>query len=256
MRKLLIFLILNLFYFLISCSSVKKDDSKQFDNRTVVLNLDNSYIKNLEFEASFYIKSNFGEFNLTGDVKIEGDQFLSIDFYGPFGIQLAKIYSDTSNFIAHNLFDNTVYTGSPTEENIFKATGMYLSVRHLIKIMRSELLYKSEEYISDQSQKELELFKRVDQRKFADFVVLNHQKNMKEYQRKGSDNETMFRILLDDYSVENNYKIAKSLNIVLQDKNFNFKYLAENIKVNSEASKPNKLTIPSEAKIINLNELN
>jgi len=255
MRKLLISLISLLIYFLFSCSSVKQDGNDKNNLQTSKLDINNSYVKNLEFDANFYIKSDFGEFNLTGDVRIENDNKLSIDFYGPFGIQLAKIYSDTSNFVAHNLFENTIYTGSPTEENIYKATGIYLSVNHLIKIMRSELLFPNDEYLKDDKLVEGNLFKRIDDRKFADFVLLNDTKNIKEYQRKGATNETMFRVALDDYIIDNNYKIAKSINISIQDKNFIFKYLIESLKVNSEAKPPIKFGISSDAKVINLNNL-
>lgn len=246
--------ILSLFI-LVSCSSVKETSKNKDSEQTLKLNIDNSFVKNLELEGDFHIKANFGEYNFAGEIKIDSSYKISIDLFGPFGIQLAKIYSDTNKFIAHNIFENTIYTGSPTEENIYKATGIYLSVKDLIKIIKSELMFPSSEYIKDNLYEQGNLFKRVDKRKFADYALINEQQLLQEYQRKDQNNATMFRILIDDYLIDSNYKIAKSINIVISNKDFNFKFLATSIKVNKDASLPNKFNIPTSAKIINLNEI-
>ncbi len=253
MNRFLKFYFPIIFITLVSCSSIKNNDNRNNKDNSSILVINNNYINKLEFDANFYVKSSFGEFNLNGDVRIENDNKISVDLFGPFGINVAKIYSDTSQLIVYSIFENIVYTGKPTEDNIFKATGMYLSVNNLIRAMRSELLFPSNEYQKDAILDKGTLYKRIDNRKFADYALVNDLNSIKEYQRKGSENTTMVRIFMDDYIVNKDYKIAKSLNINLPNNDFIIKYLSDNIKVNNEAKLPQKFNIPNNAKIINLN---
>lgn len=245
---------------IISCSSVKEqtqDDSTTIDSHEekMVIDISNSYVKRMEFEADIQTKSSLGDYNLTGEFKIENNDKISITIYGPFGITVGRIYSDTNEIRIHNAIQNIYYVGKPSEDNIFKISGMNLSIKGIINLIRSEPIYINTEYFVDKTFKDGTLLKRVDSRNFADFVLLNSNYSIKEYQRKDSKNETLVRALLDDYSNTKNYKLAKSLNITLPSNNLFFKYLTNNIKVNSDAASPDEFSIPKNARVININDL-
>ena len=246
-----------LLFLVISCASTTKT-GQSTEKRLMLSN--NEKLTNLEFNANFYTKSNTGnELNFNAVVNIANTDSLSMNVYGPFGILVGKLFADNNNFKFHNIFENTYYTGSPSADNIARATGIYLSIKDFIHFIRTELPYNPSEF-SEKNQSNLDenkkLFIRIDERNFADLALYDSNQFLKEYQRKDENNTTVMRIIFDNYKNFEDIRIANKLNAEFPKNNVGLSYEINSLKINKDAAKPQNFKIPQTAKVVDLNSVN
>jgi len=252
-----IVLMLIILAFISSCSTAKIDRNSTKQYEISMPSFQNDSLEKLQFDGTFQTKSPMGSLSFTGEITIYKREVIAINIMGPFGIMVGRLYADTSQFKFYNIFENTIYIGKPTDENIYRSSGIYLSMKDLISFLRNEIPYSNLDFTLDSSYKQKlnQLFKRVDKRNFADFVLFNSDLNLLEYQRKDNENNSIIRVSYSDYKLNNNFKLAHSVNIVLPKNDFSLKYDINTLKINIDTTLPKNFDIPEKVKIIDLDKI-
>ncbi len=202
---------------------------------------------NIQSDMSISINSE--DVNVSGKAKVQisGNDSISMDIYGPFGIKFGKLYADTNMFYFYNAMENMVIKGKPTAENIRKATYLNISAAEIINLFKNMPPSKISDYIEYDPVSSGLIYKHKNE-----FLVLNEDQQMIQYQRKNELDQLELNILYQDfmqYEIYNmpsafiiNAPIAKS-KVSLTIKKMTFP------KVFTEAF---KFSVPASAKVIEL----
>jgi hypothetical protein len=251
MKKLLFGLLIIIY----ACSSTKTNEQKSDVNYKIPdwkLSL-----KNIEIEANFTTEINGNPITLNSNLLINNLDSLQMNLYGPFGIMVGRFFADGGNFKFFNILENKVYKGKATAENIYKASGIYVSVADLIRIIRGEVPFKPNEYIFTEFQNDppKALFKRIDERSFADFVVLSTENNtIIQYQRKNKSNELILNLAIGEYSKIENFDLPQNFTASFPKEKAKLNINVNKCKINEEAAKAKSFDIPSSAVIVDLDK--
>jgi hypothetical protein len=194
--------------------------------------------------------------NFRARVIISGNDSVSMTIFGPFGLTLGKLFSDSKSFQFFNTMENAIYKGSPTQENIKKATNLSISIQDFLRLFQGKTAYQGSDYklFSDKSDGKL-IYTRVDKNNFADFVVVSAiDPKIIQYQRKDKGDVLILNSSYDLYKNTDGIAIPTSINFAMPTVGGKLVIEIENYKLNSEAALPEKFTLPSSAKIIDLDK--
>jgi hypothetical protein len=252
--KKLIFTLMILLY---ACSSTKTSEQKsnmQYQIQGWKINL-----KNIEIDANFTTDFNGNEITMNSNVKISNTDSLQMNLNGPFGIIVGRLFADGGNFKFFNVLENKIYKGISTAENIHKASGIYVSIADLIRIIRGEVPFKPSEYIFSEVMKDSPkaLFKRVDIRGFADFAVISTENNtIIQYQRKNKSDELILNLAIGEYSKIGEFELPQNFTASFPTAKAKLNINVNKFKINDEAGKVKNFDFPSSAVIVDLDKIN
>lgn len=235
--------------FVWGCASTKQEDNNKESGITIP---ENKLPYFLELKTTMNASYGGDSRVFTAKIILAGNDSASMNVYGPFGVVLGKLYSDSSNFTFLNILENTVYTGKPTLENFQRAMQIPVSFSDLIHILRSEVPGNKNDYkyVKNVEESGYSLFRR-NGGNFIEFVTFGTaQKELKQIQRKDLGNEAIMNVAFDDYTTFNNLSLAKGATIDFAKAAF--KLTLENDDVNAiDNGKPVlSFKIPSSAKIV------
>ncbi|MBX3044361.1 MAG: DUF4292 domain-containing protein [Candidatus Kapabacteria bacterium] len=246
----LIFIIICLIF--ASCTSVKKTGS---DISGISLKELNTELKKLEASCIINSTMNNQTFNFRIKINIAGVDTVSMTVFGPFGITVGRLYSDLNRFRFHNIMENSLYEGSPTEENIKKATNLSISVKDLLSLFQGKTPFKIKDYsLLEETGNEF-ILKRVDASNFGDFAVINkNDLKLVRYQRKDKGNVLILDSSFDKYKTSGEVSIPGSLNFAMPTVDGKMIIEIESFKINESAASPVKFDVPSSVTIIDLDK--
>ena len=235
-----------------SCSSVKKIDEDTTQKSLVKLNPD---LYRLEANCVLNSTMNNQSYSFKAKINIAGTDTVSMTLYGPFGITLGRLYSDMNKFIFLNVMENTLYRGSPTQDNIKKATNLSISIKDFLSLFQGKTPFDIEEYtpIADKNDGSIVL-KRIDKSDFGDFAVIN-KSDMKliQYQRKDKGDLLILNSAFDKYQSSGTSSLPAKINFSMPTVGGSLIIEVEDFKTNTDAPVPIPFNIPSSVKVIDLN---
>lgn len=246
--KIFVFILLGMFFN--SCSNT----TTQNQNQDLEVPIKLKEFKTLSINADISIQSPENNLEANCDFSFYTKDTLTATINGPFGITVVKSYSTKDTAIIYSLLQNIVYYGKPTQENIFKATKIYLGFDDLLNILISEIpgglggfRFNSTNTNGDN------LLKRIENKRGLEFIV--NDKNsllLKQYQNKGIDGSTKLNVYFDDYKIINDMDFAHKLKIEIPQENSIIQFEINNIEINPTLPTDCKINYSKNAKLINL----
>ncbi len=182
-----------------SCSTVQQHDKYQLlsthpENK--------NSIHTLEMKASVVIDMPELNNSANTNVMIAGSDSVSMVLHGPLGIPLGRMFSSEKELIFYNIFENNVYLGSPSEENLRRAVNLPLSFNDLVKILRNETPADPEEYkVSDYKSEKGHVLFENNTGEYVEYSLINPaDSTIVQYQRINKDGETVINVYYSEYS--------------------------------------------------------
>jgi outer membrane biogenesis lipoprotein LolB len=233
------------------CSSANKTKSEV---KPIALMPINHELYRLEANCMVNSSMNNQSFNFRIKVNISGSDTVAMTIYGPFGITVGRLYSDLQYFRFHNIMENVVYQGSPSQENIKKATNLSISIRDFLSLFQGKTPFDISDYkVTDGLGNNL-LLKRVDGSNFGDFALLDKTElNLVQYQRKDKGDILILNSSFDKFKRDGKSYLPSSINIMMPTVDGKMIIEVESFKTNADAAIPIKFEIPASVKIVELN---
>lgn len=228
---------------IVSCASVPKQENKVAHH----VKKENSRIY---FNAGISVE--FPDFNqsISSNVKLMDNDSLTLTALGPFGVAVGRLYADRNEFVFYNIFENQVFLGKPTRDNLYKAMRMSLSYDDLFAVFRSETPVDINDYkVFKDSDQDIIYFRKIDEQ-FAEFIVVDKAANtMKQIQRKSAGDETEMNVFFDKYEMMGDELFAKKIIIDFPKLDGKLEININNLKVIKDLEQF-KFSYPKSAKII------
>lgn len=195
-----------LFFVIISfgCSSSKniksdniekeiKEDIKveEVKKEIKVSNLASDKYKNILAKSDAEIDLNGASYSASLEMKIAKNDSSSFIVSGPFGLTVAKVYSDKNRFEALNAFSGTIYIGNPSLSNLYKFINSDLTFNNFIDIIMAKLLNNRKSYKFIETKNDLHRF-HFSENKLLEIIVLDKFDRLITYNRK-ENGEDIFR---------------------------------------------------------------
>lgn len=191
-------------------------------------------------------------------VKISGKDSISITVIGPLGIVVGKLYSDPKQFIFYNVLENLIITGSPSSENIYKAAKINLSYDDMISVLRAEPIGDINEYkIFSNKDNEKKIYIKPNILGYADFIVLNTDGTIAQYQRKSKSNDeekTVLNAFLDDYSMKSDVKYPGSFRFAFSGNTGSLSVNVNDFKIIDSFDTAFRFSVSKSARVITLTD--
>lgn len=241
MNKTLAFIVLLII--LTSCSSTK--------NATQTAeNFRREYSGNIVMKAT--ISPQFPDFeqSFSADIRLAGYDSVSLNAIGPFGIALGKLYANNDNFVFYNVFENTVYTGRPSSENLYKAARINLSFQDLIAFLRCELPGNMADYkIYEENDKQIVYVNKIASQG-AEFLAFSKEyKAITQYQRKDANNLMELNVSLSEFAQFDKTYFAKKITFDFPKIDGKLSVNIENIELNKQFGNDFRFSTPKSAKV-------
>ncbi len=180
-----------------SCTTTKELQEENSTKNTL------SAIKNnlVNFRSKIYIDANLENQtnSAIGKLKIASIDSISLSLYGPFGISIGKLYSDSSNLVFINPITNQILVGTPSNENMKSAIKINLSYKDFIRLLRNEPpenidSFKFYKTLNDNEK----LFICNNNKETIDFLVLKDNQ-ITQFQRKSKQGEMILHVFYDEF---------------------------------------------------------
>lgn len=192
---------------LASCTTTKNEKSQYYG-----LPKSKSDLQFLTIKGEIETDSEQFSGSLATVFDIAGKDSLRLELFGPFGFQVAKLYSNETEFVAFNMFQNIAYKGNPKKNSLEAVFDINLEFSDLMSFARSEipgdpLSFKFEEVLENGNK----LFKSKQKKGFVEFVILDNSKNIIQYQQLDSDGNTSLNVFFNNYSIWQDYSFAEEV---------------------------------------------
>lgn len=233
MKRILIFLTI---LFFISCTSQKENISgKNWGQLPKEKKL--SKFVNVDCTLQGNIPNMPG--SLDGKFVLAGRDSLSLRIFAIFGIEAARIFMSENSFTALSMLESKAYQGVPRSENLKEATGLNLSFKDLVSIIRSEVPGDRTKYKFDKAlEGDRGLFRKKGE-DFVEFVTVNGEGNMSLYQQVNADGQILLKVQFADYEIFEENIFAQQINIEFPINDIQLNVKADKIVL----SEPKKLSI-------------
>lgn len=231
---------------LASCSTTKNIDKAE-------VKIDRKEFSNMQFDAN--ISTQFPDFNQTfmSQVKIAGHDSVSLTAFGPFGVTVAKLYANTDKFIFYNIFENSIYQGKPSSENLYKAAKINLSFRDLIGFLRGETPEHITDYKIYDENDEQTVYANKAADNSAEFIVVSKSmRSITQYQRKDKSNELELNVFLTDFKKYDGTNLASKIVFDFPKMNGKLTLELDKIELNKPYNGGFRFNYPSSATVRNL----
>lgn len=236
----------------IGCATTNNTKSdKSLKNK---LNIKHSLLSQ---EINANIKINVPDFKNSANAKIKvlNKDTITIDIYGPFGVKLGYLWSDSSEFIFLNYFQSLAFKGTPSAENFRMSAMIDISFADLIAMLRAEPIADIGDYELSDNYNNKYIYARKLQNNI-EFISVNENNLIEQYQRQNNDKETLVKVFLNKYSNYGDYALPDEIIAEIPEQNGFITFEFKNRKINTELSDMQKPKIPSSFKISDLDALN
>ncbi|MDC1067732.1 DUF4292 domain-containing protein [Candidatus Kapabacteria bacterium] len=234
----------------ISCKTVIENEQKAYKG----LLTKHEKLKFMKIEGE--IKPNTPQYSgsLSSLIEVAGRDSIKMQVYGPFGIEVARIFSSKENFIAYNVLGGEAFKGKPSPDALAKAININLNFDDLISFTRSEIpgnpnTYKYEKELDGG----LSLYRSKQKKNFVEFATLNPNGDLAQYQQINSDGETLINVFFNDYQLQGDYNLAKEVVIKLPNNESEITIISDKYTF-PEGIDDMSISIPSKIQIRELNK--
>jgi hypothetical protein len=196
------------FLFIYSCSSAQNISGKSSE----VFNGRKPSLKTLDIKGNIASSYQENENSALCRISISGVDSVSMSLIGPMGIALGRFFATPNYFLFFNAINNEAVEGSPNSENLQKAIMMPMSFIEFARLVRGETPGKPENFVPDTSSGKLKIYKNFEEKGFVEYVVLNDDRNIVQYQRKLRDGTLILNVFYSDYDSYDGIVLAKKIN--------------------------------------------
>jgi len=224
--------LLLIFVILASCSSVKNNYSVETNN---LKKTDKVKLKNMEIKTELAADMPGNQITLNSKIILANKDSLQMTVFAPFGLEVAKIFSDKKEFKLYNVFENSVTTGTPSPEALKNATGIDASFESLTSLLRSEVPgdISKYEYQGKTNESKDDIFINKTKADVVEYVILSNESgNILQYQQKNKEGKTLFNVYLRDYTLIDGFEIAKKIILKYPDINGEFVFNFDEVELN------------------------
>lgn len=209
MKKLILTIIPILF--ILSCTSSKKITERFEEN----LNLPyyNPKLTSLQIEGNMDVNMPSNNVGASFETSINKLDEFKMNLFGPFGIEVAKLYSNSSNFIFYNMFQGEAYGGVPSSENLNKVANIALSFKDLVSIMRCEIPSGTKAFKKKSETPDATTYHNKLTNNTTEKVIVNKYGLLTKYELLDESNKSILSIDYLDYKAVDKFKLAHKINI-------------------------------------------
>ncbi len=230
MKKLILVILPVLF--IISCTTSKKI-TERFEE-TQNLPFYNPKLTTLLIEGNMDVNMPSNNVGASVEVNINKLEEFKMNLFGPFGIEVAKLYSNSSKFIFYNMFQGEAYGGVPSSENLNKVANIALSFEDLISIMRCEIPSGTKQYKKKSENKESTTYHNKLDNKTTEKVIVNKFGLLTKYELLDQSNKAILTVDYLDYKAVDNFKLAHKINIIFPKIAGRLEMKIDNYKINDK----------------------
>lgn len=242
-------LLISILILISACSSVKTEKRDAFKG-----NIKNkSNLKNMTIKCSIEPDTPeiSGSFSSVFDIAARDSFRLKV--YAPFGIEVARIFASEDRFLAYNVFQSMAYSGKSSSSSLEKVANIKIEFEDLISFMRSDVpgdprSYKFEKDLGDGRS----LYRSKQKKNYLEFVTLDPDGNLIQYQQQDSDGNTNLNVFFEDYKKWGEYFLAGEVKIKLPGEESELVIDVDEYEF-PESFESFSLDIPSSIKIEELN---
>jgi hypothetical protein len=211
MKRISLILILIL---IASCSSVKKEKRDAFKGNIKK----KTELRNLKIECSIEPDTPdlSGAFNSIFEIAARDSFRLKV--YAPFGIEVARILASKNSFLAYNVFQSQAFRGKSSSNSLEKVANIKIEFDDLISFMRSDVPGDPKSYIFEKDLGDgRSLYRSKQKKNYLEFVTLDPDANLIQYQQQDSDGNTSLNVYFEDYKLWGDFTLAGKVTIKLPD---------------------------------------
>lgn len=229
----------------VSCTTV---DTKKTRDSNEKVQLRKNNLETLDIKAKIQLKAFGTSQNAIARIFVKGADSVAMNIYGPFGIVVGNLLASDEEFVFVNFMENRIYRGEPTAENMRKASGLEISFRDLIRMLRCESPEQPSMYKLDELKRTdgNELYKYYLPKKHVDFVLFSPaDRSIIQFQRKNMANRVTLKIAMSEFTEINDVVLPMKVDAEFPqtDGLLNIEY--QEIKVNTYVSSDLAIKIPS-----------
>lgn len=217
------------------------------------LKLKNDGLKNLSLEGNIQVA--FPEMNNTVLFSLEaaGIDSMLLTLSGPFGITVGKLYCEKDYFMFYNVLENSLYEGTPTSSNLSEMVNLPLSYSDLVLLLRCEVPGNPDYFRIDENYGKdgFVLLQNKSMKDYYEYVQLDEEKLIRQYQRKTSNGSIVLNVLYKKYEKFDKANVAERMEFEFPSVNGRISIQNTSIKVNNETG-PLKFSVPGSVSRRNL----
>lgn len=181
-------------------------------------------------------------------MQMAGRDSLSMEITGPFGISVARLFSDKEYFLFHDILQSRAIEGKPSREQLSEVTFMPLSFEDYASLFRAEPPGDARSFtlVDTFSDSSKVLYKRSTDPLATEFVLCNKANGtIIEYQRKNKKGIVELSMKYDNYSMVNNIFMPSIVVLSSPSRGLSMKVSAQSIIVNSAIPTTMRFSLPS-----------
>lgn len=241
-------------FLVVSCSTAKQMDTTNIIKSNTIT-MDNKLI-NFEISTNLTVNIRNSSNSASAKIKVAGIDSLALSLYGPFGISVAKVFSDKNQLIFFNLLTNQIFKGNPSEENMKTAMMLPISFSDFIHLIRCEIPNKKENYIFDKKLDEFEsLFKNEKDSNYIEYAVISDTTHeLTQYQRKALDGTLILHVFYSDYKIFDSVYFSTKQIYKFPSINADLSLEVSDFKTVTSFDSPFKIKIPEGIEVIDLEQ--
>lgn len=253
------FILLLVFAIISSCSTTQKtkriDLPQKYEATDILINkVDLEYINAY---AKFSAEVNGSSQSFAGRYRLAGQDSISMDIFGPFGIAVGRLYSSSDLFLFHNIFENSAYEGIPSAKNFQRTAQINVSFADLIAIVRAEPLNDPDEYklFDLDTNKNIAIYQNIEKKRYIELIKYSFNEGaITQYQRKTSDGSLYLKVSLQNYMLYKNWRLPETIVFEFPLNNSKLEMNIKEMTINTYDGKPFSFSLPSGIEKINLDK--
>ena len=222
------------------------DDSQTMLSKQAMMR--NAQLKFMKVEAELSITINENTNSADCLMKMAGRDSLSMEVSGPFGISVARLYSNSKFFLFHDMLQGRAIEGKPTRETLSEVTFLPLSFEDYASLFRAEppgniQLFTPVESYSDSVKS---LYKRVIDPSATEFLLCNKvDGTIREYQRKNKEGILELSMVYDKYTIINGIPMPSIVSLNSPLRGVSVTVTAQSISVNDSIPSVMRFPLPA-----------
>ncbi|MCX6153973.1 MAG: DUF4292 domain-containing protein [Candidatus Kapabacteria bacterium] len=248
-----IFSTIFILFFILSCSTSKQiSRNANIDENLGPVQLKwHNDMEYLELNCNFNIKAGDNDASASGKFILCRRDSLSLSISGPFGISIGKLFSRKDYFLFYNTYQNEIYEGTPTVENLSHAVRIPLSYSDLVALIRAETPESALIFKESARDKDLGTidFKAKNASNEDVFVKLNNKNSsILEYSRRNSEGELIHVTYTTYFKISGFYR-PKKINIRFPQSEVEIEIIENETKINKKPEKPLSFNKPDDVPV-------
>lgn len=240
-------------YFLIlvliiaSCSTVQQHSTKTGQP----LSVECSKYQSFKMKGAFAGGSENESQSAQLSINIASVDSMQLTISALFGIPVGSFYADKDYFSIYNIINNTLYEGTPSEENIRNTINIPISYNDLISTLKSTIPYPFIDY-QEENNSNQKLFRYNRNSEFIDFALFSEDFTLTQYQRKTRDGKIVLDIVFNNYIEVGNCRLAQTIVMDFPQSKMTANLNFDKIEAVSSFDKPFSIILPNSVNRINM----